>query len=93
MEVVVEERTEYLPYFRTSWSPTFRPMRTSRSKVDRSYRDPRLLYELIREFGYSGPIIMFLARSPELGRFAADLLAEGSAVEQALAELERSLAP
>lgn len=36
VEIKVGGHTEYLPYFRTSWSPSFRPMRTSRTKVDRS---------------------------------------------------------
>ena len=93
VEVQVEDHTEFLPYFRTSWSPDFRPMRTSRTKVDRSYREPRRLFQLIREFGFTGPIVMFLAGSHDLGRFAVGLLADGSAVEQALAGLEKSLEP
>ena len=93
VEVLVDEHTEFLPYFRTSWSPTFRPMRTSRSKIDRTYREPRRLFQLIREFGFTGPIIMFLAGSSDLGRFAVGLLADGGAVEQALAGLEKSLEP
>ncbi len=91
VEVMVQDHTEYLPYFRTSWSPTFRPMRTSRTKVERSYREPRRLFLLIREFGFTGPIVMFLAGSSDLGQFAFGLLADGSAVEQALAGLEKSL--
>jgi len=93
VEVQVDDHTEFLPYFRTSWSPMFRPMRTSRTKVDRSYRDPLRLFQLIREFGFTGPIVTFLAGSSELGRFAVGLLADGGAVEQALAGLERSLEP
>lgn len=93
VEVQVEDHTEYLPYFRTSWSPTFRPMRTSRTKIDRSYREPRRLFQLIREFGFTGPIVMFLEGSADLGRFAVGLLADGGAVEQALASLEKSLEP
>lgn len=93
VEVQVEDHTEYLPYFRTSWSPTFRPMRTSRTKIDRSYREPRRLFQLIREFGFTGPIVMFLEGSADFGRFAVGLLADGGAVEQALARLEKSLEP
>ena len=93
VETKVVDCTEYLPYFRTSWTPTFRPMRTSRTKTDRSYRDPRRLFQLIREFGFTGPIVMFLEGSAELGRFAVGLLDDGSAVEQALAGLEKSLEP
>ncbi len=93
VEVKVEEHTEFLPYFRTSWDSTFRPMRTSRTKIDRSYREPRRLFLLIREFGFTGPIVMFLAGSNDLGRFAVGLLADGGAVEQALAGLEKSLEP
>ena len=92
VEITVGDHTEYLPYFRTSWSPTFRPMRTSRTKIERSYRDARRLFVLIRELGFTGPIVMFLAKSPEYGQFAAGLLADGSAVEQALEALEQSLA-
>lgn len=91
VEIKVGGHTEYLPYFRTSWSPSFRPMRTSRTKVDRSYRDARRLFSLIRELGFTGPIVMFLAKSNELGQFAAGLLDDGGAVEQALEALERSL--
>lgn len=93
VEVQVGEDTEYLPYFRTSWSPMFRPMRTTRTKIDRSYREPRRLFQLIREFGFKGPIVMFLAGSDDFGRFAVGLLSDGSAVEQALAGLEKSLEP
>lgn len=93
VEILVQDHTEFLPYFRTSWSPEFRPMRTSRSKIDRSYRDPLRLFQLIREFGFAGPIVMFLAGSDDLGRFAVGLLAHGGAVEHALEELEKSLDP
>ena len=93
VEVQVKDHSEFLPYFRTSWSPDFRPMRTSRSKLDRSYKEPRRLFQLIREFGFTGPIIMFLSGSHELGRFAVGLLGDGGAVEQALGSLEKSLKP
>ena len=91
VEVQVDGCTEYLPYFRTSWSPTFRPMRTSRSRIDRSYKEPGRLFQLIRDFGFTGPIVMFLAGTDHLGRFAVDTLGEGGPVEQALAALEQSL--
>ena len=93
VEVQVGNHTEFLPYFRTSWSPTFRPMRTSRTKIDRTYKQPQRLFQLIREFGFTGPIVMFLAGSHEFGQFAVGLLADGGAVEQALAGLEKSLEP
>ncbi len=91
LEIQVEDHTEFLPYFRTSWSTSFRPMRTSRTKIDRSYRDARRLFTLIREMGFKGPIIMFLAKSPEYGQFAAGLLADGSPVEHSLDALEKAL--
>ena len=61
---------EFMVYLRPSWDKNFLPLRTWRSKADRTYRDVGRLFQLIGDdFGYWGPICVYPAGSPELLRF------------------------
>jgi hypothetical protein len=61
---------EFLAYLRPSWNKHYLPLRTFGEKSDRTYRDVgRLLQLICEDFGYVGPISIYKARSPELGRF------------------------
>jgi len=61
---------EFMVYLRPSWDKNFLPLRTWRSKADRTYRDVgRLLQLLGDDYGYWGPICIYPAGSPELARF------------------------
>jgi hypothetical protein len=69
----------YIVYLRSSWRRGFHGLRTYRHRSDRIYRDLDRLVRLIRdEFGYRGPITLFVAGAPELRRFRA-LLPDDSA--------------
>ena len=61
---------EFMVYLRPSWDRNFLPLRTWRSKADRTYRDVGRLLQLIGDdYGYWGPICIYPAGSPELARF------------------------
>ena len=69
---------QYIAYLRTSWKRGFRGLRTYRDRSDRVYRDPDQLVRLVRdEFGYRGPINLFVAGAPELQRFRALMPQDG----------------
>ena len=61
---------EFMVYLRPTWDKNFLPLRTWRSKADRTYRDVGRLLQLIGDdFGYWGPTCIYPAGSPELERF------------------------
>ncbi len=61
---------EFMVYLRPSWDRNFLPLRTWRSKADRTYRDVGRLLQLIGDdYGFWGPICIYPAGSPELARF------------------------
>ena len=63
---------EHLAYIWASWRRGFRPLRTWDDKFDRTYRDLDRLLTLVRgDFGYRGPIALYLEGDRELARYRA----------------------
>ena len=63
---------EHLAYIWASWRRGFRPLRTWNDKAERTYRDFDRLLTLVRgDFGYRGPIALYLEGDRELARYRA----------------------
>ena len=80
-----------MAYLWTSWRRGFRPLRTWDDKYDRTYRDLDRLLTLVRiDFGYRGPIALYMEGDRELARYRALAEAPGELEPASLPELAPS---